>query len=390
MFTSPPLPPAVPTTPPPLPVEAPVFERPPDDPPFEIAPPVPESGPTALNCAPPESSQLQPLAPNARNDASETRTQRFCVPTHITPWSVAEGAFLASMHSTKRTLMSPRRARGRSGWFGAGAVVLLVVAPIATGCSSETDSRLGSTAHVGNDAASGGPSDTGGRAPATGGASVIGGSPSSGGNGGTGNAGNGPSGGTTGGADASVDAGAGGSTGGSAGRGPMPEVDAGPPPPPYCVAPCVWELVRHCVPDLRQCITSQSANGIETLTCDPGTGWSLRSERVGPRTYRLSYSWRGSLCFSTTSFFGIGPIVEFDDAQGGAVALNLGNTTYCGVKFTDVTTASVFTDAGMTFADARVAPGVELRRGDPACAAWDAQGFPVRPPCETTEAGTCQ
>lgn len=58
-----------------------------------------------------------------------------------------------------------------------------------------------------------------------------------------------------------------------------------PPPPPTCIAPCLWAARRNCLPVLGACLSEQKPNA--RLSCDPQTGWSDSHSDTFDGNYRL-------------------------------------------------------------------------------------------------------
>src|SRR5690349_9335593 len=104
--------------------------------------------------------------------------------------------------------------------------------------------------------------------------------------------------------------------------------DAGPVPPPYCVAPCLWEIVRPCIPVLRHCIVDQSPSAFGTTTCDPDTGFAVFQD-YGSAVFR-----DGHRCLAVSGG-GLSPAPpEVMNASGGVAVLD-GNVVVCGVAAAD-------------------------------------------------------
>jgi len=173
---------------------------------------------------------------------------------------------------------------------------------------------------------------------------------------------------------------------------PFFDGDAGPTPPSYCVAPCVWDVVKHCIPSFPECVT-ESVQGLPatTKTCDPTTGWAEFSGSVGPRQVRFAVSRLGARCFA---WDGNAVVFTFtlSDRDGKPIALKMsGGPVYCGATYPDLTApGNTVTDAGIVYADGHVAQAYPVDLSRPECAAWNEYGLPVAPPCERVEAGTCQ
>jgi hypothetical protein len=176
--------------------------------------------------------------------------------------------------------------------------------------------------------------------------------------------------------------------------------DAGPTPPPYCVAPCVWEVVRHCIPTLDTCIVYTAAGALADggnleMTCDPNTGWAEFHAHVRLHTWEDGVSRNGITCFSWE--YGFIPRIPpsrslLYDSSGSIIATRFDDVMLCGdFKLSDVffDGAPHFTDGGVELVDGGVAEVYETDKSLPECAAWDATGLPVAPPCSTTRSGTC-
>ena len=72
-----------------------------------------------------------------------------------------------------------------------------------------------------------------------------------------------------------------------------------PAPPPGCMAPCLWEARRHCLPVLGACTQEASTN--PTLTCDLATGWAAHITTGGTPDIQTSATRLrqfGAECFS--------------------------------------------------------------------------------------------
>ncbi|HEY6559903.1 MAG TPA: choice-of-anchor D domain-containing protein [Polyangiaceae bacterium] len=157
-----------------------------------------------------------------------------------------------------------------------------------------------------------------------------------------------------------------------------------PPPPPNCMAPCLWEARRHCLPTFGEC--TEETTPISTLTCDADTGWAVqstrfsvyqgggwdtRSRRFGTECFaERRYDATGFLFTVTSSYTdGSQPIAYADDlfAQPGT------RKVYCG-PYTG------------TQAPPGVAPFVEQQT--PECSAWIDQ-YLNPTGCQSSSPGTC-
>ena len=183
-------------------------------------------------------------------------------------------------------------------------------------------------------------------------------------------------------ADASSgDAGGGGSF--DAGFG---TVDPGEAPPEYCVAPCVWNMVEPCVPELHACVSEPTTPYPGTETCDPSTGWSKKDYYAGMRQSVFTVSRNGAMCFSQAT--NVALQMRILSSYTGATAIVSNDFVVCGVGPADVA-AITRVDGGVVTEDGKFHPTYAMRPSDPACAKWSATGFPVTAECESTDAGTC-
>jgi len=186
--------------------------------------------------------------------------------------------------------------------------------------------------------------------------------------------------------EASVaEAGAGGAGGSSI---VWPSVDAGPTPPTYCVAPCVWEVVQHCIPEMHTCARSLGHNN-EVITCDVSTGWSeIDQQQIKGGTFSVSFA--GAKCFSVLTGFALGfTLTQVEDSTGTVVAVKDEHRVYCGVALGDLSHIAQLTDAGAELTDGRFVPSYPQDPSRPECAAWDNHGLPVQPPCSLVDGGGC-
>jgi hypothetical protein len=167
-------------------------------------------------------------------------------------------------------------------------------------------------------------------------------------------------------------------------RGPVNETGD---PPPYCVAPCVWEVVKHCLPELRACAT---LGGLPAVICDPATGWAEYSITTRAQTvYGVLHDGGECLRWISGNFdsfpwdlsVGAGPVVAVRASDG---------TVYCATYLDLVDPSNHVTDAGIQFGNDTFSPAQHLQRSRPECAAWDEHGLPVHPPCDMSQAGTCE
>jgi hypothetical protein len=169
--------------------------------------------------------------------------------------------------------------------------------------------------------------------------------------------------------------------------------NAGSSPPEYCVAPCIWEVIKQCIPDFRQCVRPEKPNdyrlSLQEVICDPSTGW-----------YTSSFVWIGKYTLDVgrnyhpcISFNRMGSTILFFDSTGMSIAyieLSPSRTAYCG----DIL-GFEWTDDGVELADdGGFVPAYHLEPDRAECAAWDEYGFPVgsipdNDACIIADAGAC-
>lgn len=159
-----------------------------------------------------------------------------------------------------------------------------------------------------------------------------------------------------------------------------------PPPPPNCMAPCLWEAQRHCLPVLGEC--TQEGTPTPTLTCDLDTGWAVQEtihpapDESGGRVF--SYRRFGSECFGERRsggrdfYYSVGSAFT-DGSQPIAYADNLFLQTgernvYCGPYI------------GTQQPPAGITPFLE--RQSPECSAWFSQYF-GQMSCRSASPGSC-
>jgi hypothetical protein len=83
-----------------------------------------------------------------------------------------------------------------------------------------------------------------------------------------------------------------------------PPGDAGPAPPEYCVAPCVWELLRACTPPSGDCFVDATSE-YDATYCAPRTGW-IESQIATARGSRYLTIHRGTARCLDVSYGGVG------------------------------------------------------------------------------------
>jgi hypothetical protein len=251
--------------------------------------------------------------------------------------------------------MVPGVGKKHALWLGTALVIRATV-----GCDSSSNEG-NDTSPVNpseSDAGSGGRRATGG-APAAGGESSTGGMS----------------------ADASS-ADSGGSGSFDAGFG---TVDPGEEPPDFCVAPCVWEMIKPCVPELHACVSEPTTPYPGTEICDPSTGWS-NVDYYSISTSVFTVLRNGVTCFSQETNVKVRMSVV--RSYTGATAITTDNVVYCGASPADVGVLTPV-DGGVVTEDGKFFPRYVMRPSDPACAKWSPRGFPVTAECESTDAGTC-
>lgn len=159
------------------------------------------------------------------------------------------------------------------------------------------------------------------------------------------------------------------------------EGDAGPAPLPYCVPRCVWEVVKHCIPTMRECVTEPHNAGLGTKTCDPSTGWAETSGETSGRRFINSISRYGVECMNWSLFLEQQLWALFD-ARGTLVA------TMASGPDAGMECAGIAGDAGLD--EGGVLGPIPHDPSRPECTAWDQFGFPARHECAITlDGGTC-
>ncbi|HEY6558358.1 MAG TPA: choice-of-anchor D domain-containing protein [Polyangiaceae bacterium] len=151
-----------------------------------------------------------------------------------------------------------------------------------------------------------------------------------------------------------------------------------PPPPPNCMAPCLWEARRHCLPVFGAC--TQEATTNSTLTCDANTGWTLEvwADPTPDVEHTSSSSRRfGAECFFERQFY-VPYLLAYsatytDGSQPIAFATRDFGTrnVYCGPH---------------TGAESGLTPFVEWLT--PECLAWASQ-YLGQTACQSVSTGTC-
>ncbi|HEY6557303.1 MAG TPA: hypothetical protein VI072_08515, partial [Polyangiaceae bacterium] len=78
-----------------------------------------------------------------------------------------------------------------------------------------------------------------------------------------------------------------------------------PAPPPGCMAPCIWEARKNCLPVLGACNAQTVQNPSEpsgqiTTLCDPATRWAtVEDRRFGGVSFGAAYRHNAATCYST-------------------------------------------------------------------------------------------
>lgn len=87
-----------------------------------------------------------------------------------------------------------------------------------------------------------------------------------------------------------------------------------PPPPPACMAPCLWDAMKNCLPVMASC--HYSAQTGTARRCDPLTGWAIDyQDGAGPLSNR-QWSLNGKICFSqVVSYVGTTPVTAYSDGS---------------------------------------------------------------------------
>lgn len=178
---------------------------------------------------------------------------------------------------------------------------------------------------------------------------------------------------------------------------PLATADAAEPPT-YCVAPCVWELIRNCRAEGACSTQDYPSSGIATdsVSCAPESDWwRLRSTYLYNGSHRTDDYYRnGSRCYSYAegeACVKVGFMQgQWTNAAGDIVAYFLadcgtGGETICGPFGTASPLVTAFTS------DGQLAPGFTAYAQDwwnPACAPW--QDPVCEPGCCGTPPGPLQ
>jgi hypothetical protein len=97
-----------------------------------------------------------------------------------------------------------------------------------------------------------------------------------------------------------------------------------PPPPPNCMAPCLWNARRSCLPVMGACnssTTTDASGQLVTLSCDPKTRWARQVNTDShdmPRRFTEERK-NGNACFAELEqgFLGEGLTHWFGDGTAG-------------------------------------------------------------------------
>jgi hypothetical protein len=165
-----------------------------------------------------------------------------------------------------------------------------------------------------------------------------------------------------------------------------------PDPPAYCVAPCVWEAVKRCLPVGGTCASGtrdSPLGGKRAVFCQPETQWEgawVLVAGVGSLRASFQITTSAGVCYSGGLSQVAGGRVGDTVMNFGDVALQLpGGPVVCG------TTSEVAAAGYSPSAPDDVPESLKsyvLDRSRPECEAWDEWGFP-RAPCAVVTPGSC-
>jgi hypothetical protein len=181
-------------------------------------------------------------------------------------------------------------------------------------------------------------------------------------------------------------------------------VDAGTPPT-SCFAPCVWELIKSCLP-VGLCATESystetwNSTNSTSVSCWPSIQrWSVQTSRLSASSSSVHTDvYLGDrLCYShgwSSQRSGITSAVsteEWRDGAGQLVASALSDsptptTIYCGPP--EALALNCFTAPGAC--DQSEISGYDIDSRDPACAAWLDLAYGSSASGRSIEHGTCQ
>jgi hypothetical protein len=157
-----------------------------------------------------------------------------------------------------------------------------------------------------------------------------------------------------------------------------------PDPPPNCMAPCLWQARRKCLPVRNSCaeeiVPTGGFNDVRTV-CDASSGWAVREARSDAVPLQTSYRKSAVTCFEMKLNFNNGRIdVTYsngtDPIAVSALSFPNPNTqlVHCGPH-----TSTDGLDPSLAYAE---------NTSSPECTAWQRTYLdPIN--CRTTAPGSC-
>lgn len=173
----------------------------------------------------------------------------------------------------------------------------------------------------------------------------------------------------------------------TSGEGGALEDRSGPTPPAGCVAPCVWEMARHCIPEWRSCVRTYETDPLGTprtaVLRDATTGWTVAwwGPFLGRSGIQVSHD--GITCYGATFSAAGGTsggdpvLVGWGDCQNAASGFGdrADLEVACGMGSGELlpllsAIANGATDASLPFTE-------KMSIGTAACADWTWTGLPA-------------
>lgn len=161
-----------------------------------------------------------------------------------------------------------------------------------------------------------------------------------------------------------------------------------PDPPPGCMAPCVWETRRKCLPVLGACnaekIPDPNEYGREAVTyCDADTRWAiLRDIRFGSVPFETQHRRDGATCYSSKLTSTSSPNDMVDSDGAGPIAVS------SFAPSTSSTERVVWCGPYTSSAGLDPAQGYRETLSAPECLAWRSTYLDWTN-CRTSTAGSC-
>lgn len=141
-------------------------------------------------------------------------------------------------------------------------------------------------------------------------------------------------------------------------------------PPSDCVAPCVWESIRDCVPDMLDCTAEEILDTRTTYACDLETGWSVVEVDMGRGGITTEFRRDGVTCLRVRRSVPISWV-------GDVLLLSAEGAEH------------VYCDGDPSAALNGEAPDYIVDSSQPRCAAWDYLYGLASFECKATGPGQC-